>query len=121
MSDRLKIGIVGCGAIAQIQYLPLLREMADEFEIAALADLSPGLVQALGQRYGVAPSRRFTDFRELAQSDVDAVIVCPTFSHAPATIAAAEASKHVLVEKPMCVTVAEAESTRRFELVLAPR
>jgi predicted dehydrogenase len=110
MSERLKIGIVGCGAIAQIQYLPLLRAMADEFEIAGLADLSPGLVQALGQHYGVAPARRFTDYHQLVQSEVEAVIVCPTFSHAPAAIAAAEAGKHILVEKPMCVTVAEAEA-----------
>src|SRR5262249_4822718 len=43
------------------------------------------------------------------RSDVDAVIVCPSGSHAAASIAAAEAGKHVLVEKPMCTTVAEAE------------
>ena len=110
MSERLKVGIVGCGAIAQIQYLPLLREMEGEFEIAGLADLSPGLLAALGERYGVPAERRFTDYRDLVQIDVEAVIVCPTFSHAPAGIAAAEAGKHVLVEKPMCVTVAEAEA-----------
>ena len=108
--DRLKIGIVGCGAIVQIQYLPLLREMADEFEIAGLSDLSPGLLDALGERYGVPSERCFTDNRDLMHSDVEAVIVCPTGSHAPASIAAAEAGKHVLVEKPMCVTVAEAEA-----------
>ena len=108
--DRLKIGLVGCGAIAQIQYLPLLRDMADRFEVAGLCDLSPGLLAALGERYGVPPDRRFTDVRELVRSDVEAVIVCPTGSHAPASVAAAEAGKHVLVEKPMCVTVAEAQA-----------
>ncbi len=41
---RLKIGIIGCGAIAQIQHLPHLRELNDQFEIGGLADLSPKLL-----------------------------------------------------------------------------
>src|SRR5262245_50227580 len=106
---RLKVGIVGCGAIAQIQHLPHLRELADEFEIAGLCDLSPKLLGVLGEEYRVPPERRFRDHRDLVRSDLDAVIVCPTGSHAAASIAAAEAGKHVLVEKPMCTTVAEAE------------
>jgi predicted dehydrogenase len=107
---RLKIGIVGCGAIAQIQYLPLLRELGDDFAIGGLCDLSRGLVNVLGDEYGVPANRRFADFRDLAASDVDAVVVCNTGSHAGPAIAAAAAGKHVLVEKPMCTTVAEAEA-----------
>jgi predicted dehydrogenase len=107
---RLKVGVVGCGAIAQIQHLPHLRELAGEFEIAGLCDLSPKLLATLGAEYGVPPERRFRDHHDLVRSDLDAVIVCPTGSHAAASIAAAEAGKHVLVEKPMCTTVAEAEA-----------
>ena len=107
---RLKVGIVGCGAIAQIQHLPHLRELGDEFEIAGLCDLSPKLLEVLGAEYGVPPERRFLDAGDLVRSDVDAVIVCPTGSHAAPSIAAARAGKHVLVEKPMCTTVAEAEA-----------
>jgi predicted dehydrogenase len=107
---RLKIGIIGCGAIAQVQHLPHLRELADEFEIAGLCDLSRGLVDWLGEEYGVPPARRFTDYRAMLDSDVEAAIVCPSGSHAPASIAAAERGKHVFVEKPMCVTVREAEA-----------
>lgn len=110
MSSRLKIGLIGCGAIAQIQHLPHLREMDDRFEIAGLCDLSPTLLATVGQEYGVAPERRFTDYAALLRSDIEAVIVCPSGSHAPASIAAARAGKHVLVEKPMCVTVREAEA-----------
>jgi predicted dehydrogenase len=106
---RLRMGIVGCGAIAQIQHLPHLQLRDDLFEIRALCDLSAGLLAALGERYGVPPERRFLDYRRLAESDVDAVIVCPAGSHAPATIAAARAGKHVFVEKPLCYTVREAE------------
>ncbi len=106
---RLKVGVIGCGAIAQIQHLPHLRELRDEFAIAGLCDLSPQLLAALGEEYGVPPERRFTDYRELVNGDIDAVIVCPSGSHAAPSIAAAEAGKHVLVEKPMCTTVEEAE------------
>jgi predicted dehydrogenase len=107
---RLKVGIIGCGAIAQIQHLPHLRELGGEFEIAGLCDLSPGLLAALGREYGVPRERQFLDYEALVRSDVEAVIVCPTGSHAAPSIAAARAGKHVLVEKPMCTTVAEAEA-----------
>jgi len=106
---RLKVGLVGCGAIAQIQYLPLLRQAPGEFEISALSDLSAELLSALGEAYQVPPERRFRDYREMVRSDFDAVIVCSSGSHAGPTIAAARAGKHVLVEKPMCTTAAEAD------------
>src|SRR6516164_712102 len=107
---RLRIGVVGCGAIAQIQHLPHLRELSDEFEIAGLCDLSPRLLAVLGDEYGVPSERQFLDYHDLVHSDVEAVIVCPSGSHAAPSIAAAEAGKHVLVEKPMCTTVGEAEA-----------
>ena len=107
---RLKVGVIGCGAIAQIQHLPHLREMSEGFEIAGLCDLSPRLLATLGEEYGVPPERRFLDYHDLVHSDIDAVIVCPFGSHAAPSIAAAEAGKHVLVEKPMCTTTGEAEA-----------
>ena len=55
---RLKIGVIGCGAIAQIQHLPHLRELDDLFEIGGLTDLSPKLLEAIGTDYGVPPERR---------------------------------------------------------------
>jgi predicted dehydrogenase len=108
--NKLKIGIIGCGAIAQIQHLPHLRELSDEFELAGLCDLSPTLLATLGKEYDVPPERRFVDYRDLVRGDVEAVIVCPSGSHAAPSIAAARAGKHVFVEKPMCTTVAEAEA-----------
>jgi predicted dehydrogenase len=108
--SRLRIGIIGCGAIAQIQYLPLLREMAGEFAIAGLSDLSADVLARLGDVYGVSPDRRFQDYHDLVASDVEAVVVCNSGSHAPPSIAAAEAGKHVLVEKPICTTPGEAEA-----------
>ena len=107
---RLKVGVIGCGAIAQIQHLPHLRELDDHFLIGGLADLSRRLLDVVGEEYGVPPERRFVDYYDLLNTDIDAVIVCPSGSHAAPSIAAAQAGKHVLVEKPMCTTVAEAEA-----------
>jgi predicted dehydrogenase len=107
---RLKVGVIGCGAIAQIQHLPHLRELDDQFQIGGLADLSPRLLDVVGEEYRVPRERRFLDYHDLLESDIDAVIVCPSGSHAAPSIAAAQAGKHILVEKPMCTTVAEAEA-----------
>jgi predicted dehydrogenase len=110
MARRLNVGVIGCGAIAQIQHLPHLRELDTEFAIGGLADLSPKLLEAVGEEYRVPPERRFLDYHDLVRSDIDAVIVCPSGSHAPASIAAADAGKHVLVEKPMCSNADEARA-----------
>jgi len=107
---RLRVGIIGCGAIAQIQYLPLLRQMPESFAIAGLSDLSPAVLEKLGESYGVPKERRFADYADLVQSKIDAVIVCNSGSHAAPSIAAANAGKHLLVEKPMATTPEEAEA-----------
>src|SRR6266511_5365374 len=104
---RLRVGVIGCGTVAQIMWLPNLRELDDHFDLAALCDLSPGLVESLGAYYGV--ERRFLDYHDLVAQDLDAVIVLTPGSHAPQAIAALEAGKHVIVEKPMCYTLREAD------------
>ena len=104
---RVRVGVVGCGGVAQMMHLPFLRELDGLFEIAALCDLSPGVLRSVGDHYGVAA--RYTDFHELVAHDLDAVLVLTPGSHAPAAIAAAAAGRHVLVEKPMCFTLREAD------------
>src|SRR5262245_26926605 len=84
--------------------------MRDDFAIAGLCDLSRSVMDRLGDEYGVPVPRRFTDYHELVASDLDAVVVCNTGSHAEPAIAAAEAGKHVLVEKPMATATADAEA-----------
>lgn len=105
---RIKVGLVGCGMIAQVMHLPYLSELDDRFELAALCDVSPGVVRALASHYQV--SRTFTDYREmLDQADLDAVFVL-TQHHAEPAIATAQAGKHVFVEKPMAVNLDEADA-----------
>ena len=70
---RLSIGIIGCGAIAQIQHLPHLRELSDDFEIGGLADLSPKLLDVVGREYGVPPERRFLDYHDVLKKRLEAL------------------------------------------------
>jgi predicted dehydrogenase len=108
-SKRLRVGVIGCGTVAQIMHLPYLHSLPDLYEIVAICDLSPALLSYVGGRYGVAENRRYTDYHQLLASDVDAVLVLSAGSHAPQCIAAAKAGKHILVEKPLCFTLREAD------------
>lgn len=105
---RLRVGVIGCGAVAQMMWLPNLRELDDHFELSALCDFSPGLLKSLGEYYNV--SRRFLDYRDLIEEDLDMVVVLTQGSHAQPAIDALKAGKHVIVEKPMCFTLHEADA-----------
>ena len=104
---RIKIGVVGCGLIAQMMHLPHLRELEDLYEIVALCDISPGALRFVGDRYGV--TRRHDEWRDLLKEPLDAVLIATAGSHAPIALAALGAGKHVLTEKPMCYTLREAD------------
>jgi predicted dehydrogenase len=103
----LRVGVIGCGLIAQIAHLPYLQELGHLYDVRALCDLSPNLVQQLGERYNVAG--QFFDYRELLAQDLDAVFVL-TRDHAAVAIAAAESGKHVFVEKPLCFNLGQSEA-----------
>ncbi len=105
MTARVKIGVVGCGLVAQVMHLHYLRELPDLFDIAALCDLSQPLREACACDYAVP----FTcaDWRDLLAQTLDAVLILTSGSHAPIAIAAAQAGLHILVEKPICFSLAE--------------
>jgi predicted dehydrogenase len=109
--QRVRVGLVGCGEVAQIMHLPSLRQLDDRFSVTAAADVSGTVVHGVGEQWGIPPSRRLRDWREVVGSDdVDAVLItCPNAYHAEIAIAALEAGKHVLVEKPMALTRHDAE------------
>ncbi len=106
---RIKVGVIGLGEVTQIVHLPILEQLSERFEIGALCDISPGLVHSMGQRYGVG--KLYTDARELAeQRDLDAVFVLNSNEyHTECTIVAVNNGKHVLVEKPMCLSLPEVD------------
>ena len=104
---RIRIGMIGCGMVAQVMHLPFLDELP-EFELVALSDISPAVLDGVAQRYPRATP--CVDYRELvARDDVDAVAVC-TPDHAAVAEEAARAGKHVFVEKPLCFTPEEGRS-----------
>jgi len=106
---RIRVGIVGCGEVTQIIHWPTLYQLADRYEVTALCDISRPIVEKLGKAWNVADLT--TDHRALVtRDDVDAVLVAnPDAFHAEVALDAIAAGKHVLVEKPMCVTCREAE------------
>lgn len=111
MTQRLKVGVVGAGIIAQVMHLHYLRELADHFEVVALCDIVAENAQVNAASYAIPAV--FTDWREmLREAPIDVVLVLTSGSHAPIAIAAAKAGKHVLVEKPMCFSVAEGKQMR---------
>ena len=76
---RLRVGLVGTGLIAQVMHLHYLTELADRFEIAAVADIAPGSAQACADRYGIPAA--FTDWQEMLRHPLDAVLVLTSGSH----------------------------------------
>jgi predicted dehydrogenase len=109
-ADRVRIGVVGCGMVAQAEHLPNLLQLSDRFEIAALADPSRTVREAMAARYSVAGV--FDDHRRLLDAGgIDAVIVsAPAATHAQITLDALDAGLHVFVEKPLCITLADANA-----------
>lgn len=109
----LKFGIIGCGRIAlkhaeSIVALP-------EAELVGVCDIVPERARAFAEKYGAKP---YVDYIEMLKNpEIDVITVAtPSDLHAPIGIAAAKAGKHVMVEKPMAMTLKSAD-----ELIAACR
>jgi predicted dehydrogenase len=108
MTAPLRLGVIGCGGIAQMMHLPTLGERPDLFRIAGLADVSREVLDAVGGRYGVA--ERYTDHRALlAREDVDAVLLLTSGCHREAALDVIASGKHLFVEKPLAFSLPETE------------
>ncbi|TXK84659.1 Gfo/Idh/MocA family protein [Paenibacillus sp. N3.4] len=106
--NKIKIGVIGCGKIAQRRHLPEYANL-EQVEIVAVCDIHEGRASEMAALYGAVA---YTDYRELLEHErLDAVSVClPNALHGPVTVAALEAGKHVLCEKPMATSKQEAEA-----------
>jgi predicted dehydrogenase len=105
---RLRVGVVGAGVIAQVMHLHYLSELSDRFEVTAICDIVADNARACAGRYGIGAA--YSDWQEMIAAPLDAVLVLTSGSHAPIAIAAAQAGRHVFVEKPMCFSVAEGKA-----------
>jgi UDP-N-acetylglucosamine 3-dehydrogenase len=106
--SKLKVAVIGCGSIAKFRHLPEYH-VNSEVEIAAVCDIVAERAEKMAAQYG---AKAFTDYLDVVNLDgIDAVSVClPNYLHAPVSIAALNAGKHVLCEKPMATSQEEAEA-----------
>lgn len=108
---KLKIGIIGCGGIANQKHFPALKNNGDLNEIVAFCDIIRERAEKAAEEFGSEGAKVYTDYRELlADPEVEVVHICtPNVSHSEIAVAAFAAKKHVYCEKPMSHDTAEAE------------
>ncbi|MCC6314776.1 MAG: Gfo/Idh/MocA family oxidoreductase [Thermomicrobiales bacterium] len=105
--DRLRAGIIGCGAVAQMMHLPYLHELDDRYEIAALCDIDAGTLDRVADHYDVAARHQTVD--DLLSEPLDVAFILTSGDHAPVALAALERGLHVFVEKPLAYTLRETD------------
>lgn len=107
--DPIRMGVVGCGAIAQVHHMPNLSDLYGLFKVTAVCDVSPGAAAYVADKFHVPA--HYTDYRDLlASPDVDAVLLCQSDPKTQVAIDAFEAGKHVFIEKPMCFSLQEVDA-----------
>jgi predicted dehydrogenase len=112
MSDPLRVGIIGGGAIVQVAHLPILRKLRT-VDVRAICDTDRPKARALASRFGIKDA--FDDIEDLLRyEELDALVVCtPNHLHESHILAALSADLHVLVEKPLAPTAASAQKIVR--------
>ena len=109
-NNKLQVAVIGCGGIANQKHFPALTNQKDKCEIVAFCDLLEDRAKEAAAKYGTEDAKVYTDYNELLKDDsIDVVHVCtPNVAHCPITVAAFEAGKNVLCEKPMAATTIDA-------------
>lgn len=103
-NETLRIGLVGCGRVAQQRHLPALHRLPDA-RVVAVSDVDPERLGLVAGQFGIA--RRSTDYRDLVNDPaVEAVAVCvPAHAHVDIALAALDAGKHLFIEKPLALSL----------------
>ena len=103
----LKIGVVGVGHIATHRHIPILQKIRDA-EVSALCDIQETAVTKWAQEFGI--KKKYTSISDMLKDDVEVVdLTTPPQTHHDLAIECMEAGRHVLVEKPLAMTVKEVE------------
>ncbi len=108
MKDKVSIGIVGCGAHAQIAHIPNFKKHPQSI-LSAICDTDVQKIDYLSSKYNIP--KRYQDFQELIEDEeIDAIVIAtPNYLHTPMAISALKYGKHVLCETPMAISLDEAE------------
>lgn len=103
---KIRVAVIGAGKIAERLHLPQYKELKN-VEVAAICDIIKPKADALAKQFGIPAV--YTDYKKMIkEAGIGAVSVCtPNYLHAPMSIFAAKNKKHVLVEKPMGISVKE--------------
>jgi predicted dehydrogenase len=109
--STIKVGLIGGGGIVDA-HVRGYRAYTDLIEVTAVADVIDETARRRAAELGAAA---YTDFRQMIlEADLDAVDIClPHHLHAEAIVSAAQAGKHILCEKPLCLTVEEANQVQQ--------
>jgi predicted dehydrogenase len=108
MAENLRVGLLGLGAIAQVVHLPVLYSL-EGVTLAGVCDVDRSKATAIAGRFG-NPRVYRTDDEVFNDPELDALVICtPNYLHHTQAIAALEAGKHVLVEKPLAINAEDAE------------
>src|SRR5882724_12810504 len=110
--ERLRVGIIGGGAIAQVAHLPVLKKLKS-IEVQAICDTDLPKARALADRFGVKDA--LDDIEDVLRDDtLDAVVICtPNHLHESHILAALSADLHILVEKPLTMSAASTQRVLR--------
>ncbi|MCA1033988.1 Gfo/Idh/MocA family oxidoreductase [Bacillus infantis] len=105
--EKLRVGIIGAGGIAQSRHIPALLTLSELASVEAICDIHEETARLTAEKFGVPHA--FGDYQDMLEI-VDAVVICtPNRYHAEISVAALKAGKHVLCEKPMAMTAEECE------------
>lgn len=109
--EKVKVGIIGCGGIANGKHLPALKDLSNYADVVAFCDIIPERVEKAAKEYGTPDARVYTNYKELLKdAEVDNVrVLTPNRWHSIMSIDALKAGKHVLCEKPMAMNYDEAK------------
>lgn len=103
----LKAGIIGVGGIAQEAHIPSYQKV-EGVEIVAIADINEIKMKTAAEKFGI--KKTFNKWEDMLKEDIDIVSICsPNAFHAQQSIKTMEAGKHVLCEKPLCLSEKEVE------------
>jgi len=105
---KMNFGIIGCGGIADRRTIPGMIK-SNEVNLIAIQDINPEAVERVAKKYGI-PKKYTSEDELLSNNDIEAVYIgTPVYLHGTQIKKAADAGKHILCEKPLCLTEKETE------------